>query len=104
MKDGAPSMAALALQAPRARYRRPSCASCIPLALVTAVIAAGACTPPGAQRQCDVPEPECGVIADQAAEWAAISRPGVPIVRIRVLAHRGYEIHYDDGAVEAIVP
>lgn len=68
------------------------------------MVACGGCAPLGITRDCEVPEPACSTIGEQALEWAAMSRPDVPIERIRVLANGGYEIHYGDGSVEAVVP
>lgn len=68
------------------------------------VVAGSGCSPFGVVRDCEVPEPACSTRAEEAAGWAAMARPGVPIERIRVLADGGYEIHYADGLVEAAVP
>lgn len=73
------------------------------IALAVAVAAAG-CVEGGPATECELPEPRCSEIVAEALEWASMSRPGPGIVRIRVLANGGYEIHYVDGTSEAVVP
>lgn len=63
-----------------------------------------ACLPGGPATVCELPEPRCSQLAAQAAEWASISKPDLAVVRIRVLANGGYEVHYADGTSEAVVP